>query len=130
MRSAHRSFDRFKKRLERSRLDAVYTKWGISNQVQAQRSLPDDEFLIDVAIWCGTDVRDATWMANASFPDFQGVSGGAVQFFFPDATRKAETLVRLLDISVSRPLRLRRVNSTSGGPQHDTRVAKKAQTGS
>lgn len=82
LRSAHGSFESFEQRFDSVELDAVYEEWRFSDQVQAQGSVRSSEALVDVGAVCGDEVREATWMGSGYFPDFEGVSGGAVQLFF------------------------------------------------
>lgn len=63
-------------RAMRSHVETVYQRWGLSRDIR----FGGVSFMPDVP--CDDAVLDATSVAQASFPRFNGVSGGAVQLYF------------------------------------------------
>lgn len=60
----------------------VYTRWDLYPVVLRGGPREGDLMLGDVRHRCGRQVSEATWVVQAGFPDFNGVSGGAVQMYF------------------------------------------------
>jgi hypothetical protein len=78
LQGAYSSFEEFTTAIEGAPLPRVYTHWEVGDNVWG----PALQRLVDVDALCGRDVAEATWMGNAYFPRFKGVSGGAIQLLF------------------------------------------------
>ena len=79
LQAAYGSLENFQKMISRAPLDDAFREWSVSDEVFVDSGPVLGQLISDT---CGTDVAKAIVVGQASFPQFEGLSGGAAQLYF------------------------------------------------